>query len=126
MTSSLSWFLAKTVLSLIIQFYRIPGKNDDKWFDKVRPDKAGLWISRLIPIPTGWAALFLDYPDLGTAFRRVMDGMANSLHLPLNARFGRIHQCIGIRVEVPPGLNTSYGGEVRPGISLMTGLGDGP
>ncbi len=64
---------AETVLSLIAQFYRIPGKNNDKWFDKARHDEAGLWISRLIPIPTGWAALFLDYPDLGTAFRRVTD-----------------------------------------------------
>jgi hypothetical protein len=65
--------LAETVLSLVAQFYWIPGKDDDKWFDKARSDKAGLWISRLIPIPTGWAALFLDYPDLGTAFRRVTD-----------------------------------------------------
>ncbi len=64
---------AKTILSLVAQFYRILGKNDNKWFDKARPDKAGLWISRLIPIPTGGEALFLDYPDLGTAFRRVTD-----------------------------------------------------
>jgi hypothetical protein len=62
--------LAKTVLSLVAQFYRIPGKNNDKWFDEARPDKAGLWISWLIPIPTGWAALFLDYPDLGTVFHQ--------------------------------------------------------
>jgi hypothetical protein len=65
--------LAKTVLSLFAQFYRIPGKNNNKWFDEARHDKAGLWISWLIPIPTGLAALFLDYPDLGTAFRRVTD-----------------------------------------------------
>ncbi len=45
--------LTKTVLSLVPQFYRIPGKNNDKWFDEARPDKAGLWISRLIPIPAG-------------------------------------------------------------------------
>jgi hypothetical protein len=67
--------LAETVLSLVAQFYWIPGKNKDKWFDKARPDKAGLWISWIVPIPTGWAALFLflDYPDLGTAFRCVTD-----------------------------------------------------
>jgi hypothetical protein len=65
--------LAKTVLSLVAQFYRIPGKNDNKWFDKAGTDETGLWISRLIPIPTGWAALFLDYPDLGMAFHRVTD-----------------------------------------------------
>ncbi len=63
--------LAETVLSLVAQFYQIPGKNNDKWFDEVRSDEADLWIGRLIPIPTGWAALFLDYPDLGTAFHRV-------------------------------------------------------
>jgi hypothetical protein len=28
--------LAKTVLSLVAQFYRIPGKNDNKWFDEAR------------------------------------------------------------------------------------------
>jgi hypothetical protein len=57
-----------TVFSLIAQFYWIPGKNDNKWFDKTRSDEAGLWIGQLIPIPTRWAALFLDYPNLGTAF----------------------------------------------------------
>ena len=31
------------------------------------------WVSRLIPIPIGWAAFFVDYPPLGVAFRRVMD-----------------------------------------------------
>jgi hypothetical protein len=65
--------LAKTVLSLITQFYQIPGKNNDKWFDEARPDEAGMWISWLIPIPTGWAALLEDYPDLGTAFCHVTD-----------------------------------------------------
>jgi hypothetical protein len=65
--------LAKTVLSLVAQFYQIPGKNNNKWFDKARSDKAGLWISQLILIPMGWAALFLDYLDLVTVFRRVTD-----------------------------------------------------
>jgi hypothetical protein len=34
--------LAKTVLSLVPQFYWIPGKNDDKLFDKAMSDETGL------------------------------------------------------------------------------------
>jgi hypothetical protein len=73
MTSSLSWPPLPRLFSLVTQFYQISGKNNDKWFDKAGFDETGLCIGRLIPIPTRWAALFLDYPDLGTEFRRVTD-----------------------------------------------------
>jgi hypothetical protein len=34
-------------------------------------DKAhGVRLGRLVPIPTMWAAMFLDYPNIGTALRR--------------------------------------------------------
>jgi hypothetical protein len=48
--------------------------NNNKFFnvgDHSHQD--GHWVSQLIPIPTGWAALFVDYPPLGVAFCRVMD-----------------------------------------------------
>jgi hypothetical protein len=43
----------------------------------VTPDAGGPgWTSvcgRLIPIPVEWVPMFLDYPDSGTAFRRLVD-----------------------------------------------------
>jgi hypothetical protein len=51
--------------------------NEDYYWDTIMPDKGGVgWkpmCGRLIPIPGEWAALFLDYPDLGTTFRRIVD-----------------------------------------------------
>jgi hypothetical protein len=51
--------------------------NNNYYKDTTMPDKgrAG-WAPMcgcLIPIPGEWAALFLDYPDLGTTFRRIVD-----------------------------------------------------
>ncbi len=33
-------------------------------------DANGVRLGRLVPIPTVWAAMFLDYPNIGTALRR--------------------------------------------------------
>jgi hypothetical protein len=47
-------------------------KRDTAWFGKAEFDKeSGTRLGRLIPIPTAWAALFLDYPNLATALHRV-------------------------------------------------------
>jgi hypothetical protein len=47
-------------------------KRDTAWFGEAKFDKeAGTRLGRLIPIPTAWAALFLDYPNLATALRWV-------------------------------------------------------
>jgi hypothetical protein len=48
--------------------------NDEIFFDvDDHSHQNGHWVSRLIPIPTGWAALIVDYPPLGVVFCRVMD-----------------------------------------------------
>jgi hypothetical protein len=45
---------------------------DTAWFGKAEFDKeAGTRLGRLIPIPTAWAALFLNYPNLATALHWV-------------------------------------------------------
>jgi hypothetical protein len=52
-------------------------KNDEYYRATVAPDAGGPgWAPacrRLIPIPVEWAPIFLDYPDLGTAFCRLVD-----------------------------------------------------
>jgi hypothetical protein len=51
--------------------------NDEYYSTTVAPDAGGAsWApscGRLIPIPVEWAPMFLDYPDSGTAFRRLVD-----------------------------------------------------
>ena len=65
-------------LKKVSQFYS-DEKNDNEFFDVGDlSHHDGHWVSRLVPIPTGWAALFLDYPPLGVAFRRVRD-LINSI-----------------------------------------------
>ncbi len=59
--------------SRVAKFYSTPDRVDENFFDEVCPDDTGLWIGSLIPVPIMWAALFLDYPNMGTAFRRMED-----------------------------------------------------
>ena len=51
--------------------------NSEYYRATVVPDAGGAgWApacGRLIPIPVAWAPMFLDYPDLGTAFCRLVD-----------------------------------------------------
>jgi hypothetical protein len=51
--------------------------NDNYYCTTVAPDAGGAgWApscGRLIPIPVKWAPMFLDYPDSGTAFCRLVD-----------------------------------------------------
>ncbi len=65
--------LAKIDLAQVTKFY--DGSflhRDHKWFDKATFNEVeGVRLGRLIPIPTAWAALFLDYPNVGTALRQV-------------------------------------------------------
>jgi hypothetical protein len=57
-------------------------KNDKNYHATVAPDARGPgWAPacrRLIPIPVEWAPMFLDYPDSGTVFRRLVD-LVNSV-----------------------------------------------
>jgi hypothetical protein len=64
---------ARVDLRKISHFYS--NKDNDDFFFGVgnHSHQNGHWVSQLIPIQTGWAALFVDYPPLGVAFRRVMD-----------------------------------------------------
>ncbi len=65
--------LSKIDLTQVTSFYdgSFP-HHDDKWFDVATLDKIkGVRLGHLIPIPTAWAAMFLDYPNVGTALRQV-------------------------------------------------------
>jgi hypothetical protein len=65
--------LSKIDLGEVASFYdgNVPHR-DSKWFDEASFDEVeGVRLGRLIPIPTAWAAMFLDYPNVGTALRRV-------------------------------------------------------
>ncbi len=65
--------LAKIDLAQVTKFYdgSFPHRNH-KWFDEATFNEVeGVRLGRLIPIPTAWAALFLDYLNVGTTLRRV-------------------------------------------------------
>jgi hypothetical protein len=65
-------------LKKVSQFYN-DEDNDNEFFDVGNHNhQDSHWVSRLIPIPMGWAALFIDYPPLGVAFCHVMD-LINSI-----------------------------------------------
>jgi hypothetical protein len=54
-------------------FYHQDRENDLHFHNKVVPPRTrGPRYSRLIPVPTEWAPWFLDKPDLGTTFRRLI------------------------------------------------------
>jgi hypothetical protein len=57
--------------------YYVDEVNNEYYCTTVVPDAGGAgWApacGRLIPIPVEWVPMFLDYPDLGTAFRRLVD-----------------------------------------------------
>ncbi len=54
-------------------FYHQDGENDLRFHNKVIPSPpSGQRYSRLIPVSTEWAPWFLDNPDLGTTFRRLI------------------------------------------------------
>jgi hypothetical protein len=63
-------------LRKIAKFYALDD-NNDYYMNTIVPDKGGAgWAplcERLIPITVEWASLFLDYPDMGTTFRRIVD-----------------------------------------------------
>jgi hypothetical protein len=68
--------LPPVALCYVARFYA-SDDNDDYYRDTIVPDKGGVgWkpmCGHLIPIPGEWAALFLDYLDLGTTFWRIVD-----------------------------------------------------
>ncbi len=68
--------LLPVALREVAKFYA-SDDNDDYYRNTIVPDKGGAgWAplcGRLIPIPVEWASLFLDYPDMGTTFRRIVD-----------------------------------------------------
>jgi hypothetical protein len=54
-------------------FYHRDRENDLRFHNKVIPSPPSRQrYSRLIPVPTEWAPWFLDNPDLGTTFRRLI------------------------------------------------------
>ncbi len=68
--------LPPVALRDVAMFYA-SDNNNNYYKNTIVPDKGGAgWApmcGRLILIPGEWAALFLDYPDLGTTFWRIMD-----------------------------------------------------
>jgi hypothetical protein len=57
----------------VSDFYHALDSHDDTFFAEAHLGDEGLWVGALIPIPLMWAPLFLDYPNLGTTYRRVQD-----------------------------------------------------
>jgi hypothetical protein len=65
--------LSKVNLGQVASFYDGNSPHRDcKWFDEASLDEVeGVRLGHLYPIPTAWAAMFLDYPNVRTALRRV-------------------------------------------------------
>ncbi len=53
----------------ISKFYHTTDSHNNMCFTEARRGDEGLWVGSLIPIPMMWAALFLDYPNMGTTYR---------------------------------------------------------
>jgi hypothetical protein len=68
--------LPPVALHDVAMFYA-SDNNNNYYKDTIMPDKGGdRWAPMcgcLIPIPGEWAALFLDYLDLGTTFGLILD-----------------------------------------------------
>jgi hypothetical protein len=68
--------LPLVLLSNMARYYA-DRANNEYYFTTVAPDAGGAgWAPscrRLIPILVEWAPMFLDYPDSGKAFRRLVD-----------------------------------------------------
>ncbi len=63
--------LSKIDLGQVASFYdgNFPNRNS-KWFDEASFDEVkGVRLGRFFPIPPAWAAMFLDYLNVGTALR---------------------------------------------------------
>ena len=63
-------------LEYAAMFYQ-DGDRDDEFHDRQTPPLGGRGAmvqtcQRLIPIPKGWAQMFLDYPPMGVAYRRLL------------------------------------------------------
>ncbi len=57
----------------VAMFYHRDGENDLRFHNKIIPSPPGKQrYSRLILVPTEWAPWFLDNPDLGTTFWRLI------------------------------------------------------
>jgi hypothetical protein len=57
----------------VSKFYHTTDSHNNMCFAEARQGDEGLWVGSLIPIPMMWAPLFLDYPNMGTTYRRVED-----------------------------------------------------
>jgi hypothetical protein len=71
--------LSANVLEYAAMFYR-DGDRDDEFHNRQTPP-LGMCVptvqtcQHLIPIPVGWAPMFLDYPPMGVVFRRLIQLM---------------------------------------------------
>ncbi len=73
------WPLAANVLEYAAMFYR-DGDRDDEFHNRQTPPLGGRLPTVqtclcLIPIPVGWAPMFLDYPPMGVVYRRLIQLM---------------------------------------------------
>ena len=73
------WPLSAEVLEYAAMFYQQDGDRDrdDEFHDRQTPPLGGRGATvqtcqRLIPIPVGWAHMFLDYPPMGVVYRRLL------------------------------------------------------
>jgi hypothetical protein len=81
--------LPPVLLSNTARYYA-DGANNEYYRTTVAPDARGAgWApscGHLIPIPVEWAPIFFDYPDSGTAFRRLVD-LVNSVDKAKQGKF---------------------------------------
>ena len=73
------WPLSVDALGYAAKFYQ-DGDRDDKFHDRqtVPLGVRGATVQtcqHLIPIPVGWAPMFLDYPPMGVVYRRLIQLM---------------------------------------------------
>jgi hypothetical protein len=88
--------LPPVALRKVAKFYA-SDNNNDYYRNTIVPDKgrAG-WAplcGRLIPIPVEWASLFLDYPDMGTTFRWIVD-LIHSVNKTKRVKFQYLAQSV--------------------------------
>jgi hypothetical protein len=105
------------------KFYR-DADRDDEFHNRQTPTLGGRGrtvqtCQRLIPIPVGWAHMFLDNPTMGVAYRRMIQLM---MGVAVTIRRAAIH---GIHAVFPPTLVTHHKDGKEPISTKKLAQGDG-
>ena len=90
----------EVVPSRAVNFYCTLDRIDENFFNEACLDDNGFWIGSLTMT---WAALFLDYPNMGTAFRRVDDLISSGMmheDIPWNVIYARIYSSVRVILDL--------------------------